>query len=121
LPGVLDVDDLTVLTGWAEAVAEALAHAPEQIPALVADARPGAAWRSALRIAEPTEQLGAAIDSLDELLQATGPTLDAVLAAAAEDRSGEKALDELVRAVLRSTLEQLCSRQAVTPGGRQPK
>jgi hypothetical protein len=63
-----------------------LVHAPEQIPALVADARPGAAWRFALGIAEPTEQLGAAIESLDRLLQATGPTLDVVLAATAEDR-----------------------------------
>jgi hypothetical protein len=110
LPAILEVDDLTVLTGWTEAVAEALVHAPEQIPMLVADARPGAAGRSALGIAEPTEQLAAAIESLDELLQATGPTLDAALAAAAEDRSGEQALEELVRAVLRSTLEQLCSR-----------
>jgi hypothetical protein len=62
-----------------------------------------------------------AIESLDELMQATGPTFDTVLAAACEDRSGEQALDELVRAVLRSTLEQLCSRQAAAPGGRQPK
>jgi hypothetical protein len=88
LPGILEVDDLTVLTGWAEAVAEALVHAPEQIPTLVADARPGAAWRSALGLAEPTEQLAGAIESLDELLQATGPTVDSVLAAAAEDPSG---------------------------------
>jgi hypothetical protein len=32
LPRVLDVDDLTVLTGWAEGVAETLAHAPERTP-----------------------------------------------------------------------------------------
>jgi hypothetical protein len=44
-----------------------------------------------------------------------------VLAAARDDRSGEQPLDELVRAVLRSTTEQLCSRQAATPGGRKPK
>jgi hypothetical protein len=115
LPRVLDVDDLTVLTGWAEAVAEALAHAPERIPALVADARPGGAWRSALGIAEPSQQLGRAIESLDELMQAAGPTLDGVLAAAREDRSGEQALDEQVRAVVRSTLEQLRSRQTAAP------
>jgi hypothetical protein len=118
LPQVLDVDEVTVLTGWAEAVAETLAHAPERIPALVAGARPGAAWRSPLGIAEPSQQLGEAIESLDELMQAAGPTFDAVLAAAREDRSGEQALDELVRAVLRSTLEQLCSRQAAAPRGR---
>ena len=32
LPRVLDVDDLTVLTGWAEGVAETLAHAPTASP-----------------------------------------------------------------------------------------
>jgi hypothetical protein len=121
LPRVLDVDDLTVLTGWAEGVAETLAHAPERIAALVADARPGAAWRSRLGIAEPSQQLGEAIESLDELMQAAGPTFDAVLATAREDRSGEPALDELVRATLRSTLEQRCSREAAVPGGRRPK
>ena len=121
LPRVLDVEDLTVLTGWAEAVAEVLAHAPELIPALLADARAGAAWRSALGITEPSQQLDAAIESLEELTQAAGPTFDLVLAAACEDRSGEQALDALVRSVLRSTLEQLRSRQTPTHGGRQPK
>jgi hypothetical protein len=121
LPRVLDVEDLTVLTGWAEAVAEVLAHAPELIPALLADARAGAAWRSALGITEPSQQLDAAIESLEELTQAAGPTFDLVLAAACEDRSGEQALNALVRSVLRSTLEQLRSRQTPTPGGCQPK
>jgi hypothetical protein len=121
LPAILEVDDLTILTGWTEAVAEALVHAPEQTPTLLADARPGAAWRSTLGIAEPTQQLTAAIESLDQLLHATGPTLDAVLTAAAEDRPGEQTLDELVRAVLRSTLEQLRSRETVAPRDHQPK
>lgn len=43
------------------------------------------------------------------------PTFGAMLAAVREDRSGETPLDELVRAVLRSTLEQLRSRQAAEP------
>lgn len=120
LPRVLDVDDLTILTGWAEGVAETLAHAPERIPALLADARPGAAWRSALGIAEPSRQLGEAIESLSEVIQAAvpaggTPTFDAVLAGAREDRSGEQPLDKLVRTVLRATLEQLRSRQAAAP------
>jgi hypothetical protein len=121
LPRVLDVADLTVLTGWAEAVAETLAHTPGRIAALLADARPGAAWRSGLGIAEPSQQLSDAIESLHQLTRSAGPTLDAVLAAVRENRSGEQALDELVRAVVRSTLEQLCSRQAAAPGGRHPK
>jgi hypothetical protein len=117
LPRLLDVDDLTVLTGWAEAVAETLADAPERIPALVADARPGAAWRSELGIAEPSPQLSEAIESLNERMQAAAragatPTFDAVLAGASEDRSADQTLDELVGSVLRSTLEQHRSRQA---------
>jgi hypothetical protein len=122
LPRVLDVDDLTVLTGWAEAVAETLAHAPERIPAMVADARPGAAWRSELGIAEPSPQLGEAIESLNERIEAAAraggtPTFDAVLVAAYEERSGEQTLGELVGSVLRSTLEQLRSRQAAVSDG----
>ena len=120
LPRVLDVDDLTVLTGWAEGVAETLAHAPERIAALLADVRPGAAWRSELGIGEPSQRLVEAIESLDKMMRAAAraagaPTFDAMLAAAREDRSGEQPLDELVRTVLRSTLEQLRSRQAAAP------
>jgi hypothetical protein len=101
-------------------VAETLAHAPERIPALVADARPGAVWRSELGIAEPSPQLGEAIESLNETMHAAAraggtPTFDAVLLAAYEDRSGEQTLGELVGSVLRSTLEQLRSRQAAVP------
>ncbi|MGY4769740.1 hypothetical protein ACXC9Q_22705 [Kribbella sp. CWNU-51] len=117
MPRVLEVEDLTILTGWAEAVAETLAHAPERLPALIADLRPGAPWRSELGIAEPSQRLVGAIDSLTHTMRAAArtagtPTFDAVLAAVREDRAGEQPLDELVRAVLRSTLEQLRSRQA---------
>jgi hypothetical protein len=122
LPRVLDVDDLTVLTGWAEAAAETLAQAPERIQALVADARPGAAWRSELGIAEPSPQLGEAIGSLDEKLQTasqaseTSP-FDAALEAASTNGAVEQTLGELVDSVLRSTLEQHRSRQAIAPVG----
>jgi hypothetical protein len=97
-----------------------LAHAPECIPALVADLRPGAPWRSELGIVEPSQRLIEAIESLNELMQAAAraaglTTFDAVLAAVREDRSGEQPLDELVRAVLRSTLEQRRSRQTAVP------
>jgi hypothetical protein len=111
LPPTLDVEDLTVLTGWAEAVAETLAHAPERITTLLADARPDAGWRSGLGIVDPSPRLVEAIESLDETALAA-PTFDAALAVVREGPSGEQPLEELVRAVLRSTLEQFRSRQA---------
>jgi hypothetical protein len=76
LPRVLDVHDVTVLTGWAEAVAETLAHAPERIPAVLADARPGAAWRSALGIAGPSPQLDRAIAFLSAVIEGAAPADD---------------------------------------------
>jgi hypothetical protein len=64
-----------------------------------------------------SQQFSEAIESLGEMLRAAAPaagtaTFDAMLAASREDRSDEQPLDELVRAVLRSTLEQLRSRHA---------
>src|SRR5262245_52880898 len=120
LPRVLDVDDVTVLTGWAEAVAETLAHAPERMSALLADARPGAAWRSAPGIADPSVQLDKAIAFLSAVIEGAAPTggppsFDAVLAASREAPAGEQPLDELVRSALRATLEQLRSRQPRQP------
>jgi hypothetical protein len=92
-----------------------LAYAPERTSALLADARPGGAWRSALGIADPSPQLDQAIASLcaviDGVTPADGaPSFEAVLAASRETRN-EQPLDEIVRSALRATLEQLRSRQ----------
>jgi hypothetical protein len=120
LPRVLDVDDVTVLTGWAEAVAETLAHAPERIPALLADARPGAAWRSALGIADPSPQLDKAIAFLSAVIEGAAPadgppSFDAVFAASRQGRVGGQPLDDLVHSALRAALEQRRSRQLRQP------
>ncbi len=114
---VIDVDDLTILSGWAEAVAEALAYTPARARAVLADARPGAPWRRDLGIAEPPPRLGDAIDSIERAVDAAmppgaAPSLDALLLAVRDRQPGESALDALARRVLRSTLEQLCTRQA---------
>ena len=37
-PRVLETEDLSVLTGWAQAIAEAVAYAPECLDTLLADA-----------------------------------------------------------------------------------
>ena len=115
-PRALQSNDLTVLTGWAEAVAETLAYAPDRIPGLLADAHPGARWRAALGVADPSPELSEAIDSITQAVQAVSspdgaPTFDAMLLVSQEDRPGEQALDRLVRRVLRSALEQLRVRQ----------
>jgi len=114
-PRVLEVDELTILTGWAQALAESLEHAPECVEPLLADARAGAPWRTALRIAEPSPQLNEAIHFLGRAVRAVAlqedvPTLDTLHISCREDRSGEHGLETLVRRVLRSTLEQLRGR-----------
>src|SRR5262249_37047297 len=122
-PRVIDIDELTVLTGWAEAVAEALAYTPARARAILADARSGAPWRRDLGIAEPSARLSDAIGSMERALEAAAPprgapSLEALLFAVRDEhgRAGEPALDRLARRVLRSTLEQLCTRQAEEAG-----
>jgi hypothetical protein len=116
-PRMIGLDDLTILTGWAEAVAEALAHAPASAETVFANARPGASWRSDLGLEEPSPRLSDAIDSMERAFSAAvppgaAPTLDALLFMVRDGLPGESALDSLARGVLRSTLEQLCTRQA---------
>ena len=112
---VLEVDELTILTGWAQAVAEAVGYAPECVEALLANAHASAPWRAAFGIAKPSPQLSEAIASIGRAVRAAttsgdAPTLDALLISVREDRSGEQGLDRLARRVLRSTLEQFCTR-----------
>lgn len=117
LPRPLDVEDLTVLTGWAQAAAEIVAYAPERLPVLLADARPGAPWRAELDIAEPSAPLAGAIDVISHIVPANGPlTLDTLIAATSENPPEEAKVAALVRRVLRSSLEQRSSRQARDSG-----
>jgi len=116
-PPVLEVGELTILTGWAQAVAEALVHAPECIETLLANANAGDPWRAAFRVPEPSQQLSEALSSLRRAVQAVTPAggmpaTDALLSSCLEQRPGEQPLDRQVRRVLRSTLEQLQTRQA---------
>jgi hypothetical protein len=63
---VLEYDELTILTGWAEGVTEAAATAPERVEALLAEARAGARWRADLGLPEPSPRLADAIESLTQ-------------------------------------------------------
>jgi hypothetical protein len=116
-PRVFETDDLTILTGWAQAVLEALAYAPDRIEPWFAAARPGAPWRAVFQIAEPSAQLAEAISFMDLAIRAvtsldSASRIDALRVLCAEDRSGEDAVEKLVRRVLQSTLYQLRAREA---------
>ena len=114
-PRALDVGELTILTGWAQAVSEAVGYAPECVETLLTNAQAGALWRAALGIAELSPQLSEAINIIVRTVRAVTPpagvpALDALLNSAREDRPGEEGLNSLARRVLRSTLEQFCTR-----------
>jgi hypothetical protein len=114
----LDVDDITILTGWAEAITEAAAYAPDKALALLAQARTGAAWRDALGIAQPSVELQRALDAVTAAVTAAAPgdqspTFEAILDATGESPSDEPAVEKLARRVLRSTLDQLRSREPI--------
>ena len=117
-PSVLEVGELTVLTGWAQAIAEALAGAPGYIDTLLANANPNAPWRTALQVAEPSQRLTEALSSLGRAIHAVTPpgdtpTTDALLSSCREERLDERGIDRLVRGVLRCALEQLRTRQTM--------
>jgi hypothetical protein len=104
-------------------VAEALAYAPARARGLLANAHAGASWRTDFGIADPSPRLNEAIQSLGRALAAATPTggtpsFDALLNSVRKDRTDERGIDRLVRRVLRSTLEQLRSRQATESANR---
>lgn len=112
-PPAVEVEELTVLTGWAQAVAEVIAYAPEQVADLLADARPDAPWRAELALAPPSAHVSDALEIMARMVgQHPSPTIDDLIAATGEIGSGETPLASLVRRVLRSTLEQRRSRQS---------
>jgi hypothetical protein len=118
---MLAADELTILTSWAEAAAEALAFAPERIEAVTADARAGAPWRAEFRICEPSPLLSHALDDMSQAARTAtaaggGPARPAVPAGAPGSQPGQPASGSLARAVLRSALEQCQTRQAVAAG-----
>jgi hypothetical protein len=112
---VLEGDELTILTGWAQALAEALAYAPDCVESLLADARGATSWRLRLGIPDPSQQLDDALQFLERaVLPAAGnpPTLETVHKSCHEPRLASNELDTFVRRVLRLAIEQVRARQA---------
>jgi hypothetical protein len=119
---VLELEELTVLTAWAEGVSEAAAYAPEHINRLLAGARPDATWRAELGLPEPSPRLADAIAALARVaraarLRAGASSFDALLTAGTEDHPGETNLDEVVRRTLLSMLEERRTRQPTEASG----
>jgi hypothetical protein len=119
-PHVLESEELTVLTAWAEAVVEAVSHARERAAEVMAEGAPGAPWRAAMGLPEPSGRLGAAIESMGQAVGALDvadgeSTSDALLAAAAQDAPDEAPLDGLVRRVLLAMLEERRTRRPGIP------
>jgi hypothetical protein len=113
---MLELDELTVLTAWAEGVSETAEYAPECLDELLAAAGPDASWRTELDLPEPSPRLAAAIESLGRVVQAAPSLADAssfatLLTTAGEDHPDDTDLDELVRHALLSTLEERRTRQ----------
>jgi hypothetical protein len=110
-PRALESDELTILTGWAQALAEALVYDPDCVEALLADARGNAQWRAKLGIPEPSPQLSQAIHFVSQAVRGASENgnlnLDVLHISLLDDRSAEYALDRLARGVLRSALEQV--------------
>jgi hypothetical protein len=115
-PHILEAEELTILTAWAEGVAEALAYAPDRVDSLVDNARSGADWRAELGLPNPTSRLGEAIDAMGELVRPlAGPSeaaaLDAAVVTLHDEPPGESNLEGLVRLVQLAMLEERRTRQ----------
>jgi hypothetical protein len=121
-PLVLNTEELTILTCWAQAAADALAFAPERIQAVTADTRPGAPWRAGLQLPEPSPPLNDAIHSmLSAVLTATAaggkPPPDALLAAIRDNQPAEPGTDTMARLILRAALQQRRTQQTIEHAG----
>jgi hypothetical protein len=116
---VFEPRELTILTAWAEALAEALTVAPERVEAVPAHAHAGAVWRAELGIPDPSPRLDQAISLMDDVVRESKitdvlPTADAVLAALAERSPSKSRLERLANRVLRTAVEQRQARQAMS-------
>ncbi len=112
----LEIEEITELTSWAEAVAEALAHAPARQHAVLASARSGEPWREALDCVQPSAQLASGLDfmcaAIEQRIGSGNATLAGVLESVRFSGSDLLPLDQLARSILGAALEQRLTRQA---------
>src|SRR5262249_28412765 len=121
----LELDELTLLTGWAQALAEAVAYAPESIESVLANADAWAPWRTAFGIGEPSPKLRKAIAVLGRAVRRfcsseDPPSLEKLHASCREAQADGHGLETSVRRVLGATLEPLRARLAEEGDGSRP-
>jgi hypothetical protein len=107
-PPPLDIDEVTILCCWAEAVAEALAYAPERLGETMSEARGVSSWRSAMGLDEPTPALTQALDILGNLLStmpADQRRLDNALLTLGDVPESATPLEAMVQVALRAGVE----------------
>jgi hypothetical protein len=114
---LLEIEELTILTSWSEAVAEALSTSHGDVEPVLADAHAHAPWRAGLGLGEPSAALTKAIESMASIARSvTGaqPT-DELLLALRDRGEGDQGLERLVVRVLRSALEERVTRDVTGP------
>jgi hypothetical protein len=113
----LETWELTVLTSWSQAVADAARNSPEQVDVLLTEAQSGAAWRRPFGLEEPSHALNAAFEAVGRIVRtAAAPdrelTVRQLLEAAETLRNDEDALTRMAGTVVASAC-----RRHVAPGG----
>ena len=98
---VLNVKELTILTSWAEALAEVVFAGSERLETCLADAFAGAPWRVELGVPEPSPRLRAAIAEIDNAARRAAaadalPTMSALVAEVEQNGDGVAALSPRV-------------------------
>jgi len=113
-PRLLEVDELTILTSWAQSLAEAAVYEPEYVERLLANTQ--GTWREAFQLPRPSPTLNEAFAIMARAVrEVSGKRTTTKVGAHTSCRdpwSGEQGLEGLVRRVLRATIEQLRTRQA---------
>jgi hypothetical protein len=108
----LDTTELSVLFSWAEAIARAArGDEPEvRVQHVLEQAMPGAAWRAALDLPEPSPRLAATLGALDESSRGCMTRCETVspatlLTALDKSPAGDSPAERLVHRVLRTALD----------------
>jgi hypothetical protein len=107
-PPPLDIDEVTILSCWSEAVAEALAYAPERVDAILSEARGGSSWRPAMGLDEPSPSLTQALDILGNIVSAIPADqrrLDSAVSTLGWVPERATPLEAMVHVALRASLE----------------